>query len=39
MIVRLLNGIATAIATTATGTIAATSHHLHEKVKVLAYFH
>ena len=38
MIVRLLNGIATAIATTATGTIAAYVTP-PRKVKVLAYFH
>ena len=39
MFVRLINGIATAIATTATGTIAHMSHLLSVRAKVLVYFH
>ena len=39
MFVRLINGIATAIATTATGTIADMSHLLSVRAKVLVYFH
>ena len=38
MFVRLINGIATAIATTATGTIDM-SHLLSVRAKVLVYFH